>query len=65
MPEVLRFSHTNALQATQGNPGYKTNFVDISDPIIITGSGGATTNYSDLGGATNAPARFYRVRLVP
>ncbi len=57
--------HTNALQATVGNPGYNTNFADISDPIIITGSGDATTNYMDLGGVTNAPARFYRVRLVP
>jgi len=57
--------HTNALQATQGNPGYNTNYVDISGPIMITGSGAATTNYTDLGGATNAPVRFYRVRLVP
>ncbi len=57
--------HTNALQATLGNPGYNTNFADITGPIIINGSGDAITNYIDLGGATNAPARFYRVRLVP
>ncbi len=26
---------------------------------------GTTTNYLDTGAATNAPARYYRVRLVP
>jgi hypothetical protein len=25
----------------------------------------AVTNYLDAGGATNIPARYYRVRLVP
>jgi len=24
-----------------------------------------TTNYTDSGGATNVPSRFYRIRLVP
>ncbi|HXI82946.1 MAG TPA: immunoglobulin domain-containing protein [Verrucomicrobiae bacterium] len=60
-------AHTNAVQATggDGSGGYSTNFTDISGPIIITGSGDATTNYADSGGATNNPARYYRVRLVP
>jgi hypothetical protein len=60
-------AHTNAVQATagDGNGGYATNFTDISSLIIIMGSGDATTNYTDVGGATNAPAQFYRVRLVP
>jgi polygalacturonase len=60
-------AHTNAVQATagDGNGGYATNFTDISSPIIITGSGDATTNYTDAGGATNSPSRYYRVRLVP
>jgi hypothetical protein len=60
-------AHTNAVQATagDGNGGYATNFTDISSPIIITGSGDATTNYTDVGGATNGPSQFYRVRLVP
>jgi len=31
----------------------------------ITGSGVTTTNYLDAGAATNTPARYYRVRLVP
>jgi polygalacturonase len=55
---------SNAVQAT-GITGYTTNFSDISAPIIISGSGDATTNYVDAGGATNTPSRYYRVRLVP
>jgi hypothetical protein len=59
--------HTNSVQATAGDAGggYTTNFVDISDPITVLGSGDVTTNYTDTGGATNSPARYYRVRLVP
>ena len=59
---------TNTVQATAGaaNGSYATNsFVDISPPIVMPGSGDATTNYVDVGGATNFPARYYRVRLVP
>ena len=56
---------TNALQATTGGPssGYNTNgFTDI---FIVTNTSGPVTNYLDVGAATNAPARYYRVRLVP
>ncbi len=60
---------TNALQATSGDASgnYSNNFVDITTPphIIIPGSGDVTTNYTDSGGATNSPTRYYRVRLVP
>ncbi len=56
---------TNAVQATVGTPGYNTNFVDISGPLLILGSGDTSTNYVDVGAATNSPAKFYRVRLVP
>ncbi|MGD0652577.1 MAG: hypothetical protein ABSA97_15795, partial [Verrucomicrobiia bacterium] len=58
---------TNAVQAAAGdaNGGYTTNFIDICDPINISGSGDATTNYVDVGGATNVPSRYYRVRLAP
>ena len=56
---------TNVVQATPGNPGYNTNFVDISAPLLILGSGDARTNYVDSGAATNSPVMFYRVRLVP
>jgi len=59
--------HTNAVQAAagDGSGGYTTNFTDLSGLIAIPGSGDATTNYVDSGGATNAPARYYRVRVVP
>ena len=52
---------TNVVQAAAG----PNNFIDIS-PIII-GRGGelATTNYLDIGGATNSPPRHYRIRLMP
>jgi T5SS/PEP-CTERM-associated repeat protein len=53
---------TNALQATVGS-SYATNgFADI---FTVTNTVGTTTNYLDVGGATNKPARYYRVRLVP
>jgi hypothetical protein len=56
---------TNALQRTSGalNGSYQTNnFIDI---FIITNTIGTGTAYVDVGGATNVPARYYRVRLVP
>ncbi|HUJ08925.1 MAG TPA: T9SS C-terminal target domain-containing protein [Verrucomicrobiae bacterium] len=59
---------TNAVQATSGdtNGGYTTNsFSDISGSLIIPGSGDVTASYTDNGGATNIPSRFYRVRLIP
>jgi PKD repeat protein len=68
---------TNAVQAATGGTdgGYSSNFIDISEPIITSNSvqpeycishtGDVTTNYLDVGGATNGPVRFYRVRLVP
>jgi beta-glucanase (GH16 family) len=57
---------TNVVQATS-SPGdsYATNFLDISSPIIISGSGDVITNYPDIGGATNTPLHFYRIRLGP
>jgi hypothetical protein len=39
-----------------------TNFADI---FTVTNTVGTTTNYLDTSAATNVPARFYRVRLVP
>src|ERR1017187_7999855 len=58
---------TNSVQATAGDVsgGYATNFIDLSGLFVISGSGDTSTNYLDLGGATNGSARFYRVRLVP
>ncbi len=56
---------TNALQATADNTsgGYNTN--NFTDIFIVTNTIGTVTNYLDVGAATNAPARYYRVRLVP
>ena len=55
----------NVLQATAGNStSYPNNFVDISPIIVGRGGDLTTTNYLDIGGATNSPPRCYRVRLV-
>ena len=58
-------SKTNALQSTVGaaDGSYQTN--SFTDLFIVTNTVGTATNYLDVGGATNAPSRFYRVRLVP
>jgi len=54
-----------ALQAAAGaaNSGYGTN--NFTDIFTVTNTIGTVTNYLDIGGATNQPARYYRVRLVP
>jgi T5SS/PEP-CTERM-associated repeat protein len=58
---------TNALQATAGGSGgsYTTN--GFSDIFVVTNNiiPGTVTNYLDVGGATNVPSRYYRVRLAP
>jgi hypothetical protein len=58
---------TNVVQVNPGdvNGSYTTNFADLSAFIIIPGSGNASTNYLDAGGATNLPSRYYRIRLQP
>lgn len=54
---------TNALQSAAGDGGYYTNgFADI---FTVTNAVGTTTNYLDIGAATNVPSRYYRIRLVP
>jgi hypothetical protein len=55
---------TNALERTAGDPSgnYTNNFAAI---FTVTNTVGTTTNYLDVGAATNFPARYYRVRLVP
>ena len=50
---------TNALQAAGNILGA------YGDIFTVTNTTGSVTNYLDIGGATNSPARFYRVRLVP
>jgi len=58
---------TNTVQATSGDGsgGYSNNFQDVSGPIVIGVIGDTTTNYIDIGGATNFPNYYYRIRLVP
>src|SRR5208282_3452276 len=58
---------TNFVQATNGGPGgtYSNNFTDIPSSITFVPESGGATNYLDVGGATNKPARYYRIRLVP
>jgi hypothetical protein len=56
---------TNALERTAGGAGgsYATNgFAAI---FTVTNTVGTVTNYLDPNAATNSPARYYRVRLVP
>ena len=57
---------TNVAQVSVGAPdgSYSSNFTDVGPQIILPGTGNVTTNYLDVGGATNTPARYYRVRLV-
>jgi hypothetical protein len=51
---------TNIVQVTTNTTGnYNTNnFVNLANLVITT----ITTNYVDVGGATNKPARYYRIR---
>ena len=59
---------TNIVQASAGrvDGSYTNDFVDIvASWTVVSGSGDTTTNYVDGGALTNAPARYYRVRLVP
>ena len=53
--------HTSVVQAA---PNLGADYSDISSNVLVTGGNDTTTNYLDVGGATNWPARFYRVRLV-
>ncbi len=58
---------SNTVQAASGSVtgNYSNNFADISS-LITNGYLTIVTNtFSDVGGATNVPARFYRVSLAP
>ena len=41
------------------------NFTDTGPTISASGTGEYVTNYLDVGGATNVPSHYYRIRLVP
>ncbi len=53
---------TNVLQSA---PVMGGSYSNVSPNIMTAGNGDAVTNYVDIGGATNGPSRYYRVRLVP
>ncbi len=53
---------TNAVESAS-DPG--ATWSNISGNIILTGVGLTTTNYTDPGAATNYPANYYHIRLVP
>ena len=56
---------TNVVQVANGSDAgsFANSFGDLSPPIVLVGTGDITTNYVDIGGATNSPARYYRVTL--
>ena len=53
---------TNILQRTTGAPdgSFTNNFTDI---FTVSGTTDNTTNYLDVGAATNSPAAYYRIRV--
>ena len=52
---------TNALERTAGS--FATN--NFATIFTATNTVGSVTNYLDVGAATNSPASYYRIRLVP
>jgi hypothetical protein len=63
---ATRAGRTNYVQVTSGTAGsYTNNFTNLSPLIVASGTGNVVTNYLDVGGATNLPARYYRIRLIP
>ena len=57
---------TNILEYTAGDArgGFTNNFVSTGLTNVVTTLGNVLTNATDRGGATNGPARYYRVRLL-
>jgi hypothetical protein len=55
---------TNRVLVSTGAAGgsFTNNFTNLSPRIFVAGTGATSTNYLDSGGATNTPARYYRVR---
>jgi T5SS/PEP-CTERM-associated repeat protein len=49
----------------QKSPSPTAGFTDLSPAIPIPGTAEITTNYLDVGAATNWSGRFYRIRLGP
>lgn len=58
---------TNRVQTAPDIAGgsASSTFTNLSPVVIPHGNYLASTNYLDIGGATNVPAKYYRVRLGP
>jgi beta-glucanase (GH16 family) len=54
---------TNVVQAATDL--VSSTYSNVSDNIILPGTGDRVTNYLDAGAATNAPVLFYHIQLVP
>jgi hypothetical protein len=61
-------SRTNVLEFTAGtaNGSYTNNFASTGQSNILSGGTGfgVVTNMIDVGGASNVPSRYYRVRVL-
>jgi len=61
-------SRTNVLEFTTGTVGgsYSNNFSSTGQTNILSGGNGlgTVTNMTDVGGATNLPSRYYRIRVL-
>jgi hypothetical protein len=57
---------TNVIQIATPiiNGEYTNNYIDL-DTVIVPGAGSVVINWTDTGGATNVPSRYYRIRLQP
>jgi hypothetical protein len=52
-----------AVQTVTGD--YTNNFMEFEPAFVAPGTGESLMSVIHLGGATNLPGRFYRIRLVP
>lgn len=57
-------SRTNVVQVSNAM-SISNVFSDASSAMVLVGSGDVLTNWVDIGGATNAFTRYYRVRIAP
>jgi glycerate-2-kinase len=64
-PPTQVFGGETTVEARSGGLGGNYNTNGLARIVIITNTAGTVTNAVDVGGVTNGPSRFYRVRLVP
>jgi len=62
-------ARTNVLDFTVGDAvgNYSNDFTSADQTNVLSGGDGhgVVTNFVETGGATNAPSRYYRIRVVP